>query len=513
MHVLIMTYKRVDSVQRLLGYIGTHAPRPSSVHVVVSQSCASEDDPAVAAMAAAVQHAASQGGLGSVTHSLTPLLADDTSFSVNRTAHGSKRNALNNLLHGLDYVFTGDGGPGQGQGMRQAQPFVVAGRAPSRAAVTEALVLEDDAALTPDALAYFGFAAQAMARDRHADFATAYTLHRPSLLVGTSDVDALRRMRAGYPDYAGRVVDRLVGTPRSVFKTISWMLSRRGYARLRDAMAGMVAHRPGAAGVAGAAAAAAADDDLRGQLPDVVERDGSPVALRSSHPELAGCPWCHDYCYDHVIEWQLQGRAYLAPWEPRVTQAAGQGMTSTVNAINDVYVGAPRRQGEFLLFSAATSLLRLFYNAGLSGVAPPAREVARLWSARVASGLAAPEAPLVVDPDALVPTSELALMWLTEPVITIALLLATVAGLFFALVLRHRAAERRHVGAGLPRGCCGLRAGPGGGRLPLHSRGRAAGGGHAGAGRGGVAGGTGGAGWLSRAAMPGWLGAKRDKRA
>lgn len=191
------------------------------------------------------------------------------------------------------------------------------------------------------------------------------------------------------------------------------MISRRGYTDIRDAMAGM------------------ARDDLTQDaatlrpMPAVVDAHGSPVALRSRHPELAGCPWCNDYCYDHLIEWVLQGRPFLAAWEPRVTQVPGEGMTSQRNDINAVYDGRPLAQGEFEIRSAAVCFLRLFSSPGLSAIAPPLTAIQRAWTARVAAGEADVSDAITVEATAaFVPRSEVVLMWVTEPLIIVAVVAA-----------------------------------------------------------------------------------------
>ena len=87
------------------------------------------------------------------------------------------------------------------------------------------------------------------------------------------------------------VVNRLIGTPRSVFKTLAWGLSWRAWPALEEAL----------------------DSGIRQplqQMPDVTSSsaDERPPVPRAMLPLLAGCVWCHDYCYDHVIEWMLQVR-------------------------------------------------------------------------------------------------------------------------------------------------------------------------------------------------------------
>jgi hypothetical protein len=144
------------------------------------------------------------------------------------------------------------------------------------------VVLEDDVRLSPDALDYFVFAQDMMATERGeaivppggapaalpgavhgamaesaaaarglpapltdglTHFATAFTLFRPSILVGSDDVASVRRQREAGGTLQ-RVVDRLPGSPRSVFKTLAWTCDRAGYAALRVLLEALVTFEP-----------------------------------------------------------------------------------------------------------------------------------------------------------------------------------------------------------------------------------------------------------------------------
>ena len=85
-------------------------------------------------------------------------------------------------------------------------------------------------------------------------------------------------------------VDAIVGSQRSVFKTLAWAVSARVWPTLEVALEaglqrfGQSEHR----------------------------RSSVATPARAAYPLLAGCVWCNDYCYDHVIEWLLQARAFMA---------------------------------------------------------------------------------------------------------------------------------------------------------------------------------------------------------
>lgn len=295
------------------------------------------------------------------------------------------------------------------------------------------ITLEDDVKLSPDALDYFSFAQDLMAseqtdaaaalavmgkqgeavpaaapyvgvtlqeqdglspsdeteendsedpvtplNDGAVHFATAFALFRPSLLVGQDDVGFIRS-RLEKQGVFSTAVHRLLGSPRSVFKTLAWSCDVVGYRKLRALLASVAAYEPSpwrarveaavrdANEVATAVRTKAAGflgSNTEAFL-DEVSSTARFLVFRSGHPELAlsslaptvpkpnrrteevvapaPAPWscwgCNDYCYDHAIEWILQRQPFLAPALPRVTQQKGSGMTSVTNDENEYYQG------------------------------------------------------------------------------------------------------------------------------------------------------------------------------
>lgn len=292
--------------------------------------------------------------------------------------------------------------------------------------VTEVLVLEDDAVLSDDALAYFQFASELMTRDRNLDFATAFVEFRPNLIVGTRDVDYIRTQRDLDSEYNRRVIDRVHGTPRSVFKTFAWMLSRRGWSALRSGLESVVA----------------AEIPLLRAPPQSTDEDGEggssvAVAYRSVHPELAGCTWCNDYCYDHLIEWTLQGSPFLAPALPRVTQAQGRGMTYSSNPTNSIWRGDPVASSQFVVHSSAMAIIRFFQSPGFSAMAPM-----RPDASSAAAGHHHHHIDTCSSPACRLSTRELIITVITEPLVTFAVLcvvaLLAAIGIYVAMCCRAR---------------------------------------------------------------------------
>jgi hypothetical protein len=136
LHILLMTYKRTTSVAAVIKQLRDQALDTSRIRLVVSQNGARKDE-----------HVASLGTLldshrpafGIIEHVLTPMLHREAD-----SGYGSKRNALNNLLHGLRTGFRDSGAVNPDGG------------------VPHLIVLEDDVVLSPDALAFFSFAASHM---------------------------------------------------------------------------------------------------------------------------------------------------------------------------------------------------------------------------------------------------------------------------------------------------------------------------------------------------------------
>ena len=302
----------------------------------------------------------SRGGFrGGVWFSATPPLPTaDTSFSTDGARHGSKRAALWNLLSGLDSVFSNP-------------------TSPDAVEPTFCVVVEDDAVLSPDALAFFAFARDTIVqrkRNHHMEFATALSELRPSLLVGMRDAQLVGWLRGSAADAAAQV-DALAASSRTVFTTRAWALTRRAYRKkLRPLLVRMAEHEspltsPGAKGEGSVRSHTAST--APGGNATVLQRVSSPPTWwRSTHPELARCLWCSDYCYDHAIEWVLQGHRFLSPVVPRVSQGGEAGMSSDAPATNAVYEGPAIAPDAFRVVNLASVVLRMFPGLGMSAIAP-----------------------------------------------------------------------------------------------------------------------------------------------
>jgi hypothetical protein len=137
MHVLLMAYRRIESASKIIERVRDTAANAACIRLIVSQNGA-EGDEAVYSMRSVLMRYRAE--FSSVEHTLTPLLLRE-----GVGGHGSKRNALNNLLHGLRVGFRD-----------------VAGVASTSDYVPQLLVLEDDAVLSTDALTFFEFTAAHM---------------------------------------------------------------------------------------------------------------------------------------------------------------------------------------------------------------------------------------------------------------------------------------------------------------------------------------------------------------
>lgn len=376
MHVLLMAYRRIESASKILERVRDTAANAACIRLIVSQNGA-EGDEAVYSMRSVLMRYRAE--FSSVEHTLTPLLLRE-----GVGGHGSKRNALNNLLHGLRVGFRD-----------------VAGVASTSDYVPQLLVLEDDAVLSTDALTFFEFTAAHMRgvpgrrkSPSTVDFATARTLQRPSLLAGTFDDDLIAATRAWMhtPGSLARVVDAVTATPRTVFTTYAWMLSRQGFHQLEPLLQASLHHKPTpASGVAfappppspspalGLRSAMSAHkttppppQQLQQHLDqgDEAHVDWAPLSTRSTLPQLRGCVWCNDYCYDHIIEWLVQGHVFLAPAVDRVTQTSGGGMTRSVAEVNAIWEGPSVPAADFKIHSFAAGVTRVFPVPGLTGMAP-----------------------------------------------------------------------------------------------------------------------------------------------
>lgn len=454
-------------MEGLVTYIRDHAPNPSATRVVVSQSAdARGGEEHIQEMRAVLSRYPDT--FRSLEHVVAPVVSS-SSDGATVVQHGSLRNAQGNLLRGLRRVFRDDeddapsqrdDAGGNGGGSSDIFRLRSAGSGAS-SSVSEALVLEDDAVLSEDALAYFTAAAEVLHGDRGggADFATGYLLTRPSLLVGHADVDFMARWRGidarevaaaeaaaaagdgeeaveagsnnsnGSNDSDGStedthdsapVIDRVLGTPRIVFKTYAWLLTRRGYDRLLPALTAMRDYIPPPLPLplTGADADAGADKQA--------------IVYRSGHPELSGCGWCMDWAYDHLIEWTLQGDVFLAPAIPRVTQRAGTaGATYKRSPSNAIWRGKPVAPADFQVHSLAMAVLRVFPSAGFSALAP--RRPA-LPPAAAAEGQGM---PLPLELDVSLSLGEWVWLLVREPVLLAVVVVAVAAGLpFFALAVR-----------------------------------------------------------------------------
>lgn len=187
---------------------------------------------------------------------LTPHLSGDTSFSTNRAVHGSKRNAANNLLHGLRVAF---GRLTGAQATPEIAGIPTSGQSPPPplvGPVEDVIVFEDDARVACDVLEMFAASRQQMRahaashgawvspgqrelttsdgvanggaspRQQAAQLAgtmglaTTMVMHRPGLLTGTRDVDA--RLARAKPQPTA--LHRTLVVPRTIIKTFAWMI-------------------------------------------------------------------------------------------------------------------------------------------------------------------------------------------------------------------------------------------------------------------------------------------------
>jgi hypothetical protein len=477
LHVVLMTHERTASACRVLRELAERAPRPRSVHVVVTQSAASPDAHAVSELAAALAgplppghpcHSGAVGeahepspaaAFGAVVHVLSPPWRWPAQPHPVPRRHVSKRNAMANLLTGLRMAVNGTHEPlqppstppsphdGDDDGWAAYwSPGGAWGRQRAHAAscLTAAppawwLVLEDDVTLAGDAVEYFTAAAalglaESAAGSPHVQFASALPIFRPALLVGQNDVAfaaALQRWAspAAWWRPRERVINRVPGGRRTVFKTLAWSLTAAGARDLLPALQAAVAYDPPPAVAAWVGAATAA-----------LGQEAGPTALRSDAPLYQRpypCPWCNDWCYDHVIEWVLQGRAYLTPAVARVSQVEGVGMSSARrNDVNAIHAGAGVPRDAFVTASLAFRVLSLFRHAGLS-----------TWSPALPRDLAARQAVLQSLADsgswqaALAPSPwAIASAYASEPLVAVAAAAAMLSAVVAGVRLRRQAA-------------------------------------------------------------------------
>ena len=156
LHVLLMTYNRVHSANRVIWQLRRLLKTTSSVRLVIAQNHASGDN--YTHDLARILKAEHGGMFCSVQHVVTPMFNEQGASS-----YGSKRNAQNNLLHGLRAVFGSLNGTAPNPGRRLAAP-AKAGRIAndndrnSPSSPLHAIILEDDLELSPDSMEYFAFA-------------------------------------------------------------------------------------------------------------------------------------------------------------------------------------------------------------------------------------------------------------------------------------------------------------------------------------------------------------------
>ena len=166
LNVLLMTYNRIDSANAVVWQLRRALGRDvRGVRLVVSQNHAKGDNYSTSLSALL---AAEHGGVFcAIEHVLTPMLQNER---IHATV-GSKRNAQNNLLGGLRAVFGTASGSDLHFNAGRRLTVPLRGReqpsAATQASSSEqplhpqfALVLEDDVALSPDALEYFAYAGE-----------------------------------------------------------------------------------------------------------------------------------------------------------------------------------------------------------------------------------------------------------------------------------------------------------------------------------------------------------------
>jgi hypothetical protein len=354
---LIMAHSKTESLASILTYLQGYAT--SNLRVIITQSCENEQDPIVASMTTFLDSWKNNSNKKSsfdfhIEHILTPYLVDNGIISYN-----PKRNSLNNLRSGLEYAFSTTTNSIKGYSLPSS-----------------VIILEDDVQLSPDTLSYFSYVENVMDIDRSIDFATTYSVVRPSIIVGLDDMNFMNKLRHyWYDDYSiAKSVDRIVGSPRIVFKTFAWMISARGYRAIRIGLNGLASYVPVNKLQDSATAASAAETasmKTKEKMNRVKKLGNGYLPPRSGHVELAGCLWCNDYCYDHFIEWILQGAPFLAPAIPRATQRFSNisGMSNDMS-VNNIYDNVPILTNEFQLYNLPHITLRFFSNIGFSQIAP-----------------------------------------------------------------------------------------------------------------------------------------------
>jgi hypothetical protein len=301
--IIVMTYKRVERLEKLLEFIKAgldaqgHLGKRKNTDVIITQSCDSEEPETIQAVVELVQKCNSEGWFRSIQHVKTPLMPKDDSFSNNKHDFGSKRNALQNLKNGLS-------------GALETFPES-----------KDVVVLEDDAILSCDTFSMFqamrghgqqppnggseeagdtsGSIVWGALEDSSIVGGSSHVLFRPSLFVGHLDETLSDTV---FPTDPKRIIVAPVNA-RSTIKTFAYILNRDV---VREYLASL----------------------------DQVDTDANSFEPGGFFYE---CPFCEPYCYDHVLEWMLQGRNLYVPDVPRVTQTQGQGMTYSENPLTPIY--------------------------------------------------------------------------------------------------------------------------------------------------------------------------------
>lgn len=157
--VVIMTYKRTASVQRLVSQLIEITPR-HALSLCLTVSYNEHDDDHLKELVAMTEATDIVSHFSTVV--VTPSLNLEVgSRSNNNTAFGNKKNSVKNMLRGLQYAY------------EAGSPWMI--------------MLEDDVDLSPDIMDYFRASmawAEANVPTDVAFVSTAYRLSRPALLVG-----------------------------------------------------------------------------------------------------------------------------------------------------------------------------------------------------------------------------------------------------------------------------------------------------------------------------------------
>jgi hypothetical protein len=301
--IIIMTYKRSVRLQKMLNAVGRSLENllvASESNIVVAQSADLNDPKSVSEVKRIVSEVSSSSIFSSITHIETPLLLTDTSFSNGKKLYGSKRNALRNLKSGL------------------------AGALDRFPLTQDVVIIEDDARMSCDAFSMY----QAMRNSwkshdtRNIAGGSLHALFRPSLLVGHND-ELLGEFF--YPSNPRRI-NLMEVQPRTVIKTFNYILRRATAEKFKQYL--------------GVVDASKALEEGAGNSKETGKSVESPFSSKNEKLfNYEDCNFCEPYCYDHVLEWMLQGNKIFVPDIPRVTQLPGKGMTYAENPVTSIFQG------------------------------------------------------------------------------------------------------------------------------------------------------------------------------